>query len=176
MQYQTESARTMMEFQERMSGTAAQRSVEDYRRAGLNPALAYERSASSPSGTAMGGSSARMENVVASGLAAQQLRQQMGLAVESMRNQTGATDADVELKTAQRKGAEAATRATDQGIQFNAINQPHQTRLLELQKLMHELGMTGAENEQEMEEKLKKLGGGNIKTWLMLLRQMFSNH
>ena len=46
-----QSAQTQMDYQERMSNTSYQRGIEDMRKAGINPILAYKHGgASAPSG------------------------------------------------------------------------------------------------------------------------------
>lgn len=172
MAFQERMAHSAETFSERMSSTSYQRKREDLLAAGLNPALAYESGASSPQGVTAGGSQARVENTVASGMAAQQLRQSIAATAAAIRNQTKTTDAEVKAKAAATKVSEQEALRIAQSRDFERINQPHQTRQLELMNIISQLGITGLENEQELEAKLKKLPGGSSKTLINIIRSM----
>lgn len=142
------------QFQERMSSTAAQRSVADYQAAGLNPALAYDRPASSP-----GGSQAQLEDVVgkgvSSGLAAKQLQAQLALTAAQtakVHSEKALIDTDVSMRTVHQGNepswreaqiAERVARLRDLAHQGKL--QPHDERLRALAVMMSEAGLSGAQ-------------------------------
>lgn len=159
-------AREQMQFQERMSSTAYQRKRDDLIAAGLNPALAYESGgASSPTGALT-----RVENTAASAQAARQIHEAIKASVTTRENITKKTNADVKVANTQAEVLAKQRDQIDQAIRFSAINQPYDTRRLELQNIITELGITGLENEQELEAKLQKLGAGSGKTLIQAIR------
>lgn len=154
-------AREQMKFQEYMSNTSAQRAVRDYKAAGLNPALAYDRGASSP-----GGASATMGNTikdateqgVSSAMSARALQQQLRIAQEqhseTLRNTRAST---------MKMATEGATNALQgdllrQSFRFNEINQPVDLRTRAAGALLSEYLIPGAKNTAEFNSLLGKAG------------------
>lgn len=87
-------AREQMGFQERMRNTSWQSAVEDMRKAGLNPALAYQQGgAATPAGA-----SATVQNPVSSAL--QGLRAKKELALLDAQVKSAEAQADIDAETA----------------------------------------------------------------------------
>ena len=173
MEFQRQMAHSAESFSRDMANTQVRRRMDDLRAAGLNPALAYESSAAAPAGVMAGGASARVENTTAAGQAALAIRSNIAAQQAGIANQTKMTEAEVKAKAAATAVSDAQRKQIEQQIDFARINQPHQTRALELQNLISQLGITGLENEQELEQKLKDLPGGSSKTIISIIRSIF---
>lgn len=166
-----QSIRDQMAFQERMSSTAAQRSVQDYKKAGLNPALAYERTASSPSGAAT-----TFEDPLSKGMSSARdtasFLQNMKQAVTNQRlteHQIAATDAANARDTASSHlmMSQATSDTINRG--FNIARQPHDLRGAAAQALLLEEQNRLTRSQAQLSE-YQQPGARNTAQWETMLR------
>lgn len=114
--FQAEQAQQQMNFQERMSNSAYQRSMADMKAAGLNPMLAYSQGgASSPGGASGSGSMAHMENALSEGVSS-------ALDTRRMYKELDSADAGINLQKAQARAQASQEKLNETSAKVAAKN------------------------------------------------------
>lgn len=154
-------------FQEHMSSTAVQRSVKDYQAAGLNPGLAYDRTASSP-----GGAQAMIGDPITPGINSAQRTRELTQQIEESRArilQTQATGAQASTQAALNK---KQTELAEQERLYREAWQPVDLNIRGVELLLRKALLPGAINTANFETTTGQLGKGvNITREIVKLLQ-----
>lgn len=152
-----EQARTQMAFQERMRQTQYQTAIEDMKKAGLNPMLAYSQGgAGVPTGAIGSVSTAKMENALGAGVTGYQQLATNNADLDLKASQTTATTAQAiktEADTIQTK-ANTLKTAEDTSLSIQQrVNLQEQIRKLdeEILNLRASRNLTGAQTKNVQE-------------------------
>lgn len=157
-QFAHDEARIARDFSERMAATSVQRSVADYRAAGLNPALAYDRSAASP--TATPASAPGADNYAESGISTALQVKQMRNALKEQQARIQNIKKDTFLKERQGNLVNTQNNEADRAWRFNAALQPFHLRLAVADALAREYMLPGAKNTADFQRRLGEISPG----------------
>lgn len=131
-----ERAYAAQQFSEYMSNTAYQRTMEDMKKAGLNPILAYQQGgASTPQGVAAPVHTATMENELEAfgeGVSSAAQRAKDAESVELMREQAKNTTSQTELN----KANEVLAKALDEKAKQDTVTSGKQADRLDAEKAL----------------------------------------
>lgn len=165
MAFQRESAGIQMKFQERMTATSYQRAMDDMRKAGLNPILAYRQGgAGTPAGSSPGGSTYSPVSVGGAGVSGAAAGTSSAVAARRLGLETRRTMAEIDkLYTSAEKDSADADLATHQ-----RMNAQEQRKLLKQQRLMNEPSVSSAKHAEKLYDSPM---GEFFKYWQMLKRR-----